>query len=198
MQGARDRGFTLVELMMVIAVVGVLLLVAAPSFRDFIEMQRLRGVSNELVTDIQYLRSEATRRNERMGIVFGGSGSGSGNARVDCYTLFRAPSQFSWINCDCTRPAGAVCTGELRTVKVANSQGVRLRIPSGLPQSFRIDPVSGGVVPQQLEDGTALTSYRIDVSGVRRGQLRTTVSAAGRASTCSPDASVGGVPTCPN
>jgi prepilin-type N-terminal cleavage/methylation domain-containing protein len=186
----RHRGLTLVELMVVITVAGVLVLIAAPSFRDFIEMQRLRGVNAELLSDIQYTRSEATRRNEPVGMLFGTTGTGS--ARIDCYTIFRR----SGAACNCNRPVGAVCANELRTVKIPSSRGVQLSRGTGLPVSFSFDPISGGVVPVQLENGTIVNSYQIDVNGVRRGQLRNTINPAGRPTVCTPDGSVSGAPAC--
>ncbi|HRC39206.1 MAG TPA: prepilin-type N-terminal cleavage/methylation domain-containing protein, partial [Rubrivivax sp.] len=48
-----QAAFTLVELMIAIAVVAVVLVLAAPSFRELIEMQRLRSVNAQLVTDLQ-------------------------------------------------------------------------------------------------------------------------------------------------
>ena len=52
-------GFTLVELMIVVALVAILLALAAPSFRETIARNRLEGVAGELSTDFQYARSEA-------------------------------------------------------------------------------------------------------------------------------------------
>ncbi len=57
-----SRGLTLIETMVVIAVLGILLALAAPSFRDFIATQRLKGAANELVSDMVYARSEALAR----------------------------------------------------------------------------------------------------------------------------------------
>jgi hypothetical protein len=65
-----------------------------------------------------------------------------------------------------------------------------------MPMSFRIDPVGGGLISQLLEDGTMLAEYRIDVNGVRRGQLRNLINPTGRPQVCSPDGSVSGVPEC--
>jgi type IV fimbrial biogenesis protein FimT len=59
----RIRGFTLVEMMTVLAVVAILLTVAAPSFSDFIVTQRIRNASYELFADLSYARSEALKRN---------------------------------------------------------------------------------------------------------------------------------------
>lgn len=57
-------GFTLVELMVTITVLGVLLGIALPAFRDFILDQRVKNASFELNTTLQYARSEAVKRND--------------------------------------------------------------------------------------------------------------------------------------
>jgi type IV fimbrial biogenesis protein FimT len=57
----RQRGFTLIELMVALAVAAVLLTVAVPSFFESTARSRLEGVVNELAIDLQYARSEAVR-----------------------------------------------------------------------------------------------------------------------------------------
>lgn len=59
-------GFTLVELMVVLAVLAVLLGVAVPSFQNIINRNRLTAVTNEIVAAIQLARVEAVRRNGRV------------------------------------------------------------------------------------------------------------------------------------
>ncbi|HVK53067.1 MAG TPA: GspH/FimT family pseudopilin [Pseudoxanthomonas sp.] len=61
--GARVRGFTLLELLVTIAIVAVLATLAIPSFRSIINSNRLTAQANELVTSIQLARTEAIRRN---------------------------------------------------------------------------------------------------------------------------------------
>jgi type IV fimbrial biogenesis protein FimT len=56
------RGFTLMELMFTITVLGVLLALAVPSFRETIENNRVTAQNNEFVTALNYARSEALRR----------------------------------------------------------------------------------------------------------------------------------------
>jgi type IV fimbrial biogenesis protein FimT len=60
---ARARGFTLVELMVALSVLGLLLLMAVPSFRDAGLPSQLRAVANDLVGATQFARSEAIKRN---------------------------------------------------------------------------------------------------------------------------------------
>jgi type IV fimbrial biogenesis protein FimT len=57
------RGFTLVELMVTVIVLGILTTLAVPSFTDVLNASRLSGQTNELVSALHVARSEAVRRN---------------------------------------------------------------------------------------------------------------------------------------
>lgn len=59
MKARGGRGFSLVELMMTLAVLAVLLVVAVPSLRDAVRRHRVTAASNALLADIAYARSEA-------------------------------------------------------------------------------------------------------------------------------------------
>lgn len=65
---AQPRGFTLIELMIVITLVGVMLALAVPNFRDFIRRNRLSAQSNEFIAAVQYARAEAIRRNRNVSV----------------------------------------------------------------------------------------------------------------------------------
>lgn len=57
-----DGGFSLVEVMLIIALIGIIMSIALPASRDFILQSRLTSTANSLVSDILYARSEAASR----------------------------------------------------------------------------------------------------------------------------------------
>ncbi|WP_256996572.1 GspH/FimT family pseudopilin [Methylococcus capsulatus] len=62
----RTAAFTLIELMIGIALAAVLLTVGIPGFRDLILDNRMAAQINSLVADLSYARSEAVKRNSEV------------------------------------------------------------------------------------------------------------------------------------
>lgn len=60
------HGFTLVELLITVAVIGITLKIAIPSFRGMVVDARLSGQANDLLGSLKYTRSEAVKRNARV------------------------------------------------------------------------------------------------------------------------------------
>ena len=71
----RTRGFTLIELMVALAVAGVLMGLAVPSFFESTARARLQGAINELAIDLQYARSEAVRERAPVSLTVAASGA---------------------------------------------------------------------------------------------------------------------------
>jgi len=65
----RNLGFTLTEVMMVIVILAVLALVAAPNMRDFIASQIVKTPASDLYASLVLARSEAIKRNAAIDIV---------------------------------------------------------------------------------------------------------------------------------
>jgi type IV fimbrial biogenesis protein FimT len=51
------KGFTLLELIIVVALIGIVATLAAPSFNDSLARMRLKGAVRELASDIRLARS---------------------------------------------------------------------------------------------------------------------------------------------
>jgi prepilin-type N-terminal cleavage/methylation domain-containing protein len=58
-----ERGFTMVEVLVVITITAILLALAIPSFQTMIRNNRISSASNSLLAAVDLARSEAVRRN---------------------------------------------------------------------------------------------------------------------------------------
>lgn len=192
----RGTGFTLVELLIVIAVAAVLLVVAAPGFRDFVLVQRLKAVNAQLVTDLQLARSEAAARGQWGRVIF------ERNSDLTCYTIYTAPEP-GGLRCSCLLGAGAACSGaarEIKTVRVARSDSVTvIPVLTGAENAaIGFDHISGGlvVIPQ---DSAAITPdfYDIDTAIDSSRVLRVRVGRSGRPTVCRGAGSITGFDPCP-
>lgn len=63
----RQRGVTLIELMVTIAVAAIIVTIAVPSFESAINRGRLTSAANEIMAGLQTARMEAVRHNRRAG-----------------------------------------------------------------------------------------------------------------------------------
>lgn len=68
-------GFTLIELIVAIAVMIILVSIAVPNFMAFIQGHRLTSQANDLVTVLNYARSEAIKRGVRVTVCSSNDGA---------------------------------------------------------------------------------------------------------------------------
>lgn len=196
----RPTGFTLLELMIVIAVVGLILVVAAPSIKRYLEAQRLRSVSGELMGDLQFARTESVARARIVGVRFGR------DTTRTCYTVAAysgtnclAPGDAQIASCDCLLGPGSACSGnwtELKTVTLPTSTAVRVNY-IGISQSVAFDPTSGQLNYCDPNRVTGLpVQFRSTVTGDTTAALEVQIAPAGRPRLCVTSGRVAGVPAC--
>jgi type IV fimbrial biogenesis protein FimT len=62
----KARGFTLIELLVTIAVAAIMATIAVPGFQSMMASNRLAGDYNEVLSGLNYARSEAIKRREEV------------------------------------------------------------------------------------------------------------------------------------
>jgi len=87
MKLSANRGFTLIELMVTIAIVGIVSMIAVPNMIGWRAERKMRGAVNNLQGDMQLARFRAIRDAENVAVVF--------NPGANSYTVF-VDSNLSW------------------------------------------------------------------------------------------------------
>ena len=176
----RTRGFTLVELMVTIAVLAIVLAIGVPSFAGMTNRNRLTAAANELVGTLQTAKMEAIRRNAR--VVICPTANGTSCSGVDNWGRVRI---FVYANSDgsigtaetIVREADVVRAGTALTARLGAVSTVRFGADGRARIGNTVTPGAISIVSSKLPTNAA----------TRRVQL-----AAGRISVCNPS----GTPIC--
>jgi len=172
----QQSGVTLIEACMVIAIASIVVAITVPSLQGLIETRRLAGAASQLVTDLQWVRTEAVVRNQAVRVSFHATANGS------CYVMHTGAAT----QCSCDAPGAAVCTGgaeQIRTVRLPSEDRVGLQANVG---SMLFDPLHGTVSPT----GT------LRLIGPRGREVHHVVNVMGRVRSCTPLGAMPGYRTC--
>jgi type IV fimbrial biogenesis protein FimT len=188
MNGIRQRAFSLIELMLVVALTGILLSLAVPSLLDILNSRRVEAVAAEVSTDLAYARAEAGLRPTDVVVNFGR------NSSMSCYSILIDAVAY---NCDCTREQGSVCKfgrREIKTTQIPTRVGVD--VAATTPTGSWVGSNPNDLTFDSPRMTTRPGNVHVVVKGVRGGQLQVRVNAMGRIITCTPDGSMSGVAPC--
>lgn len=173
----RPQGMTLVESVVVIAIVAILATMAAPSFTDMWQRRRVEGIAHELATDLAYARSKSLMTGRPVAFTLSNA----------CYTVW---TPLDGSPCSCMVSTDCEASAQLKQVFWgAGSAALRLEANpalAGADYTLQFDP------PQALP---SLSDAAITISkGNFALQLR--VNAMGRVHLCSPTGAKGQTPAC--
>ena len=168
------RGVTLIELLIGLAIVAVLLGLAVPSFRVFMQNTQIRNAADAALNGMQLARAEAIRRNKPVQFQLN---TGSG------WTVTIVKPSATDMATVC--PGGAPCTIQTRTYKEGSAQVNVTAIPGGA-YAVTFDAMGG---PTNNADGSlAINSLQFasQVSDPAIRSLNVVVSLSGTIRMCDP------------
>lgn len=119
------RGFTVIEMIITVAILVILIAVGIPSFRDFILVQRVKNASFEVFAALALARSEAVSRNNTVTITPTGANWSNGwqITTIDPITLatVNLSSQSAYSNVTIAGPATVAYAGTGRSAAASIS-----------------------------------------------------------------------------
>jgi type IV fimbrial biogenesis protein FimT len=166
-----ERGLSLIEVVVVLAVTAVLAGTAAPGMADFIGSRRLDAAATQLATDIQFVRTDAVARNQPLRLSFFNAADGA------CWVIHTGAAA----SCSCTGCSGSAVS--LKTAPLPARDGVSVQANSG---SVLFDPLHG----------TASPTATLRVLGGNGRAVHHVVNVMGRVRSCSPLNTMPGYTAC--
>lgn len=171
-----QRGISLIEVCVVMALAALILTIAVPGFGALIERQRLQGSAAQLAADLQWLRSEALVRNEALRFSLHTTTRGS------CTVVHTG----SRSDCRCTDAGPAVCDGDAAALKTSHwLSAERISVQANVT-SMLFDPTQGTTSP----------TGSVRITDSRGRGITHVVNIMGRVRSCSPSAAVPGYRAC--
>lgn len=174
-------GFTLIELMVAVAVLAILSAIALPSFRDMWVERRLRAAAEAVQADLMFARSEAVRRNAPVHVLVASGANG-------CLRLSTAV-------CTSCRPdaTDAQCapSSRIKVLDLAPAGGdfLGVQVSAVSATDFQITPVRGA-------PSVASPSLTVSTTTAPTRSVTVTLSPLGLPSACTATGNVAGVVAC--
>jgi prepilin-type N-terminal cleavage/methylation domain-containing protein len=200
----RQSGFTIIELMITLAVFVILMALAVPSFRDLLDKSRLRGATDDIVGLLNLARASAIKLQRNVSVTINASGWCAGAQSAVDPTPGTAVASGATAACDCTLassdPAacylGPTTSGKYAVVAQGDHSGVtisgvdtKIRYTSGLTFNSKF----GALDLSNLPTGSIVTV----TSPLQKYSTQISVSPLGQVDACSVGGRfIAGYPSC--
>ena len=153
------KGFTLTELLIVVAIISILATITAPSFSDFIDNTRLTSTMTQLTSDLNRARSEAIKRNSWVLVCARSSNTACGTNWGNGWLICQDSTNDGTNNCD----SGTAANPNPIVVHQAINANFTL---TGSAASMRFNPNgTGGPDTLNLVSGTKSRTANIVATG---------------------------------
>lgn len=165
---AKSLGFSLVELMTAIVIMGILAAVAIPSFQTWIINSQTRNAAESITNGLQRARSESVARNTNVQLVLGANSS--------------------WV-------VSVVNNGTVIQSRLSSEGSTRVTrtvLPAG---ATSITYNNFGLVVANADASASLTQVDLTAAGGTQN-LRVTIGAGGNARMCDPNMAAGSPRAC--
>lgn len=153
MKNSKSSGYTIIEVMLVVGILGVVAAAATPSIQDSLRTQRVRAASSALMTTIMTARSEAMKFGTLVSMVPGKVGSITNMNNGWCIVFGNTAE------CSLTSPAPNVMSVQVPLPGVTMPAGARLEFsPNGRVPIRTTYPIAD-------ENGVTKRCVAVEVSG---------------------------------
>ncbi len=162
----KHGGFSLVELVIVVAIIGITAAIAMPSYNAWIQNTRVRTATESILNGIQKARSEALMRNTQVKFTLGANSAWT----VQCVTVANCPDLTGGVVATRSNEEGGTSALTVTSTPGGSSEVV-----------FTNLGIKSSAVANQL------SQVDLSLTGADRN-LRVTVGAGGNVRMCDPSA----------
>lgn len=139
----KNRGFTLIELMVTIAILAIIATLAAPSFGNFVAEQKLNGSTREILLSVDLAKSRASLMKSTVALCLNKTNTDDDLDANECAIQAAIPGYSAM------SPAEKLEVQKTRVVLAQINPDVVVRSTSGI--SILVNDVGGASAPQTFD-----------------------------------------------